>query len=204
MTTTQTETAHRPHEDVAAVLTGTLVVAIGITLLAKAGLITGGTAGLALLVGYVTGGDFATLFFLLNLPFYALSIARMGWTLTIRTVVAVALVSVFARLVPMWVDIAAVQPLFAAVAGGTLAGLGLLILFRHRTSLGGVNILALYAQEKYGLRTGYVQLAIDVVILLAAVWMVGPERGALSVVAAVMLNLVLALNHRAGRYTGVS
>jgi len=197
-------TAHRFYEDVAAVLTGTMVVAIGLTLLAKAGLVTGGTAGMALLASYATGGDFALLFFTLNLPFYGLSIARMGWKLTVRTVVAVALVSAFARLVPHGLDIAFIEPLFAAVAGGTLAGLGLLILFRHRTSLGGVNILALYAQERHGWRAGHVQLAIDVVILLAAVWMVGPLRGALSVVAAVMLNLVIALNHRPDRYTGVS
>ncbi len=50
-----TPQAHRPYEDVAAILTGTLVVAVGITLLAKGGLITGGTAGLALLLGYATG-----------------------------------------------------------------------------------------------------------------------------------------------------
>ncbi|MHB2168769.1 YitT family protein [Alsobacter sp. R-9] len=196
--------AHRPYEDIAAVLTGTLVVAVGITLLAKGGLITGGTAGLALLAGYATGAPFSVVFFLLNLPFYALSVARMGWTLTLRTVIAVTLVSAFARFVPQWMTVSAIDPLFAAVAGGTLAGLGLLILFRHRTSLGGVNILALYAQERHGWRAGNVQLGIDVAILAAAVWMVGPERGALSALAALMLNLVITLNHRPGRYTGFS
>ncbi len=195
---------HRPHEDIAAVLTGTLVVAVGITLLAKGGLITGGTAGLALLAGYATGAPFSAVFFLLNLPFYVLSVARMGWMLTLRTMIAVALVSGFARLVPEWMTVSSIHPVFAAVAGGTLAGLGLLILFRHRTSLGGVNILALYAQERHGMRAGNVQLGIDVAILAAAVWIVGPERGALSVLAALMLNLVITLNHRPGRYSGVS
>ncbi len=128
----------------------------------------------------------------------------MGWTLTLRTMVAVALVSLFARFVPGWMAIGAVQPVFAAIAGGTLAGLGILILFRHRTSLGGVNILALYAQERHGLSAGRVQLGIDVAILAAALAMVGWERGLLSVLAAVMLNLVIALNHRPGRYMGVS
>jgi hypothetical protein len=36
------------------------------------------------------------------------------------------------------------------------------------------------------------------------VFVVTPDKVALSVLGAVMLNLVLAINHRADRYTGVS
>jgi len=43
---------------------------------------------------------------------------------------------------------------YAAVFGGFAMGVGLLILFRHRASLGGVNILALFLQERFGLRAG--------------------------------------------------
>ena len=55
-----------------------------------------------------------------------------------------------------------------AVRMSALMGIGMLMLFRHRTSLGGINILALYLQDKHGLRAGFVQLGIDAVILLIA------------------------------------
>uniref|UniRef100_UPI0035675F66 YitT family protein n=1 Tax=Pseudomonas sp. TaxID=306 RepID=UPI0035675F66 len=79
-----------------------------------------------------------------------------------------------------------------------------LMLFRHRASLGGVNILALYLQERLGLRAGKVQMGIDVAIVLAAVFIVSLDKVALSILGALALNLVLAINHRAGRYMGVS
>jgi uncharacterized membrane-anchored protein YitT (DUF2179 family) len=47
------------------------------------------------------------------------------------------------------------------------------------------------------------QLAIDSLIVLAAFALVDPQRIAISVVSAVALNLVIAVNHRPGRYLGV-
>ena len=40
--------------------------------------------------------------------------------------------------------------------------------------------------------------------VLAAIFVVSPDKVLLSVLGAVMLNLVLAINHRADRYVGVS
>jgi uncharacterized membrane-anchored protein YitT (DUF2179 family) len=196
--------AHGVHEDLAAGLTGTLLVALGITLFSKATILTGGTAGLSLLVQYASGWPFWLVFFLVNLPFYALSVLRMGWKLTLRTIIAVALVSFFARMTPAWVHIEAIAPLYAALAGGALSGVGLLILFRHRTSLGGVNIVALYAQERHGLRAGAVMLAIDSVILLCSLFVIDWQRFGYSLLGIAAVNIVIATNHRPGRYLGMS
>lgn len=204
MSTTSSASAHRLYEDISAGLTGTLMVALGVALYTKATLLTGGTAGLALLLQYATQLDFGTLFFAINLPFYGLSILRMGWKLTVRTFLAVLLVSYFAKLTPDWLGIEHLNPLYAAIMGGVLMGVGLLVLFRHRTSLGGVNILALYAQERYGIRAGYVQLSIDAAILLASLFVIDADKVALSLVGTAVLNLILATNHRPGRYMGVS
>lgn len=204
MSKTSSTSAHRLYEDIAAGLTGTALVALGVTFFSKATLLTGGTAGLALLLQYATSFEFGPLFFVVNLPFYALSIMRMGWKLTVRTFLAVLLVSLLSKLTATWIAIDQLNPIYAAVIGGMLTGVGLLILFRHRTSLGGVNILALYAQERYGLRAGYVQLGIDALILLSALFVVDVGQVALSLVGTAVLNLVLATNHRPGRYMGVS
>ena len=195
---------HRPFEDVAAMLTGTLMVALGVTFYSTAGLLTGGTAGLALLLGRATGSEFGAAFFAINLPFYYLAVKRMGWKLALRTFLAVLLVSLLSKLAASSISMGHLDPIFAAVTGGALTGIGLLILFRHRASLGGINILALYLQERHNLRAGYVQLAIDALILLASVLVLDLARLALSLLGTCVLNLVLATNHRPGRYTGVS
>ncbi|MCW2294888.1 uncharacterized membrane-anchored protein YitT (DUF2179 family) [Pseudomonas sp. BIGb0408] len=195
---------HPLWEDALALILGTAMVALGITLYSHAGLLTGGTVGLAFLIKYLAGWPFGVVFFLLNVPFYVLAIWRMGWAFTLRTVCAVGLVSLLAELTPHWITFAALNELYAALFGGFAMGLGLLMLFRHRASLGGVNILALYLQERFGLRAGAVQMGVDAAIVLASIFVVAPEKVALSVLGAVALNMVLAINHRAGRYMGVS
>lgn len=195
---------HRFYEDMLALLLGTLLTALGLTLYAQATLTVGGVAGVALLLHYATGHGFGPIFFVVNLPFYALAIARMGWPFTLRTFAAVALVSLFARLTPMWISVDHVAPLYAAVAGGGLVGIGLLVLFRHRAGLGGVNILSTYLQDKNLMRAGYFQLIVDVLILVAALFTLPLDKVALSILGALVINLILAINHRPGRYLGMS
>lgn len=195
---------HRQYEDVLALLTGTMLVALGLVLYTHAGLITGSSAGLALLIQYVTGYGFGAVFFVINLPFYYLAVKRMGWPFTLRTFAAVALISVLSRLTPQWIGIESLDPLYAAVAGGGLMGMGLLVLFRHRAGLGGFNILALYLQDNYGIRAGYFQLAVDLAILVVSLFYLDLDKVALSVAGAAVLNLIIAINHRPGRYVGMS
>lgn len=195
---------HRLYEDVLALLVGTLFVSLGMLIYAKATLAVGGMAGVALLVQYLTGLDFWAGFFLINLPFFALALARMGWRFALRTAVAVALVSAFSRLTASSVAFSHLEPVYASVIGGAIVGMGLLILFRHHTGLGGINIVAIWLQEAYGIRAGWFQLALDLVILAAAFVVLPLENAALSVLGAVVINLVLAINHRPGRYLGMS
>lgn len=198
------EGRHPVWEDVIAILTGALLVSLGVALYAKATLLVGGSSGMALLAQYATGWSFPVVFSLVNLPFYALAVARMGWAFTLRTFAAVSLVSLLVRLVGGWVSIASVDPLYASVMGGVLIGTGMLVLFRHRTGLGGVNILAIWLQEKAGLRAGWVQLGIDFALLAGALLVIPADRAALSALGAAIVNLTLAINHRPGRYQGYS
>jgi uncharacterized membrane-anchored protein YitT (DUF2179 family) len=195
---------HTLFEDALAMLTGTLFVAFGAVMYSKAVLLVGGIAGLALLLQYVSGLGFWVLFFLVNLPFYVMAWRRMGWQFTARTFVAVSLVSLLSRLTASWVDFSHLDPRYAAVMGGGLCGTGLLILFRHRTGLGGINILAILLQETWGIRAGYFQLAVDVAILAAAVFVLAPDHLLLSILGAVIVNTILAVNHKPGRYLGVT
>ncbi len=186
-----------------ALLTGTLFVALGLVMLGRTGLVTGGTAGAALLLHYATGWPFGLVFFAFNLPFYGLAWHRLGRVFALKTFAAITLLSVFSQVLPAWVEFGRINPVFAALGGGLLMGAGMLMLFRHRASLGGFNVLALYLQERWGWRAGVVQMGLDGVIVVLALVQTDAWHVLLSVLCAVALNQVLAINHRAGRYASV-
>ncbi len=195
--------AHSLWEDAQALVAAALLVALGIALIGQAQLITGGIVGLGFLLHYASGISFGKLFFLINLPFYAFSVKKFGWRFALKTFTAVLLLSAFSEMLPQVLAIDAITPLYAAVMGGLLMGVGLLMLFRHRASLGGFNILVLYLQERFGWRAGITQLALDAAILLLSVPMISWTALGLSLVGAAVLNLSLAINHRPGRYVAI-
>jgi uncharacterized membrane-anchored protein YitT (DUF2179 family) len=191
---------HSRLEDAQALLTGTLFAALGVALFKQAGMLTGGTVGIAFLLHYASGWPLGLLFFVINLPFYGLAWRRMGPAFTIKTVVAVGLMALLAEALPRWLRISELNPFFAAIGGGLLIGAGMLILFRHRASLGGLNVVVLWLQERYGWRAGYVQAGLDGIILLAGLPWVPVERIGLSLLGMAAINAALAINHRPGRY----
>ncbi|WP_051509470.1 YitT family protein [Hylemonella gracilis] len=195
-----------PHtwlEDAIALTTGVLFVALGLVMFKHAGILIGGVAGLAFLASYAFGWNLGLCFFLFSLPFFWLSWRQLGTEFTLKSLGSVAAVSIFTALAPKVLQFDQVNPWLAAVLGGLLIGFGLLALLRHHASVGGVNILAQWAQQKRGYSAGKVQLAVDLPIVLLAFLVVTPERVLQSVLGALALGAFLALNHKPGRYLGV-
>lgn len=191
---------HSLLEDAQAFLLGTAMCALGVIFLTQAGLITGQTAGLAVLVSYVTGVSFGAVFFFVNLPFWALAWVRMGPRFTAKSAIAVALLSAMSEILPRGLDIAHIAPPVAAGLAGGAIGLGLIVLFRHGASLGGIGVLALFLQDRTGLRAGWVQLAFDLVLFAAAAFVLDAPLILWSLAGAVVVNLIVAVNHRKDRY----
>ncbi|KIE20602.1 membrane protein [Vibrio sinaloensis] len=192
---------HSRKEDWVAILTGTFLVAQGVFFLQSASLLTGGTTGLALLVSQIVSISFGTLYFIANCPFYLLAWKRFGARFAFNSAISGALVSVFADHLYLVISLDTINEVYCAVAGGLLMGLGMLILFRHRSSLGGFNVLCLFIQDKFGISVGKSQLAIDFCILIASCFFVSIEVIGLSILGAIALNLVLAMNHKPTRYS---
>ncbi len=195
-----TLSGHTVFEDAQALFTGTLFVSLALILFGQVGLMTGGTAGAAFLLHYVTGISLGKLFFLINLPFYGFAWVRMGREFTLKTFVSITMLSAMTEFSPRLFAIERLHPAYAAVLGGLLLGSGCLFLARHRASLGGATIVSLYLQKSRGWRAGAVQMAIDCTIVLLALAVIEPRRVLWSVVAAVVMNLFIAVNHRPGRY----
>ncbi|MDW6092297.1 YitT family protein [Vibrio rhizosphaerae] len=191
---------HTFQEDIIAMITGSFLVAQGIMFLQAANAITGGTAGLALLLNHLTPYSFGVLYLLCNTPFYWLAWKRFGQRFALNSFISGLLVSLFTGLFSPLVQLTDTNPVYAAISGGLLMGLGMLILFRHRSSLGGFNVFCLFVQDKLGISVGKTQLCIDASIVCASFFYLPPETIAVSILSAAVLNVVLAMNHKPSRY----
>lgn len=194
---------HSLLDDVQGFLMGGVFCSLGVALFGVNGLMIGGTAGLAFLLHYATGIGVGLVFFLVNLPFFGLAIRRMGWVFTLKSFLSVSLFSLLVDLTPRFIEFSSVKPLYSALVGGLLLGMGVLAFVRHGSSLGGINILAVYLQKSRGLRAGTIQMGVDVALSIAALFVLEPMQVLYSALGALVLGAVLALNHKPGRYMGV-
>lgn len=196
------ETKHSLADDAQAFVLGTALAAFAVTMITHLGLITGQTAGLAVLISYITGWSFGAVFFAVNLPFYGLAWMRMGPRFTIKSFLCVALVSAFAEVFPTYIVFDTLNPILGAALIGAITGFGLIVLFRHGASLGGIGVLALFLQDRTGFRAGYTQLLFDLALFSIAFFVLAPTLVLYSLLGAVIANLIIATNHRPDRYTG--
>ncbi|MEJ2036397.1 MAG: YitT family protein [Maritimibacter sp.] len=124
----------------------------------------------------------------------------MGWHFTIKTFIAVALLSGFSELMGQFLSLTINHPGLAALMAGVTAGTGLLVLFRHGATLGGVGIMALYLQDKIGIRAGMVQLGFDLIVFVIALTQFPLPIVLWSLAGSLLLNVMITLNHRRDRY----
>lgn len=181
---------------------GVLFAVVGLMLLRKAGLVTGGTAGIALLLSYVIPQPVGVLFMLINIPFFLFGYVMMGPRFTFKSLAGSVMIMGLLDAMPHALSIAYVNPAFAAVAGGTLCGMAVLAFARHGAGVGGTGIVSLWAQRKYGINPGRTQIILDSAILLGALSVVSPGRVAWSTLSALATAGMLMAWHIPGRYSG--
>ncbi len=191
---------HTLAEDAQGIAYGSFIAAVSVVLLTHLGFVTGQTAGLAILISYATGWGFGPVFFVVNLPFYWLGWKRFGPVFVAKSFTAVALLSVLSMWLPSHLQFGVINPIVGAVLVGCLTGSALLALFRHGSSLGGIGIVGLYIQDATGFRAGWVQMIFDAVLFLIALTLRDPITVSYSFLGALVLNLVIAVNHRRDRY----
>lgn len=195
---------HTPLEDAQGIVVGATMVALSVQFLSASNLLTGQIAGLSLLGSYVSDWSFGVVFFVLNLPFYLVGLKQIGLTFTLKTFCAVGLLSLITEFMPQFVTLETVHPSIAAALAGILAGVGLLSLFRHGATLGGVGIVALWLQDARGIQAGNTQLAFDAFVFGLAFFILPTNIVLWSLMGAVILNLIVTVNHRRDRYVARS
>lgn len=193
---------HSRIEDVYALIVGCILLTLGLVFLKAAGLVTGGIAGIALLVSYIVPLPPGLLFTLINIPFFLFAYKALGPAFMWKTIAVNAGIAGLSLAMNLGLDIAHISPAFAALVGGTVIGMGILSLARHGAGVGGTGVLTLWLYKRHGINAGVAQIAMDVVILLASLSVIEPVRLAWSAVSAAAISGILVAWHRPGRYTG--
>jgi len=173
------------------ILIGCFISGIGILILRHSHLVTGGVPGLALSLSYLLGIPFSVLFLAINTPFYILSIMRMGWNFTLSTLFA-AITLAFMTELDRYIPTVIIPDWAGAIFGGAFVGFGLSFLFWNGSSLGGVNILVLYLNKRFGWDPGKMTFFIDSAVILSGVYTVGLWKGIFSIISVVILSAIIS------------
>lgn len=191
---------HNTWDDLYGLYLGVLFSAMGISLLAKGGLITGGIAGMALLTSWLTGLAPAPLVPLINIPFIVFSFFAMGRFFACKSIVVSIAIGAVVAGIGHWLDVSSIGSGFAAIAGGTFLGMGILCLARHNASMGGTGAVVLWIQQRYRINAGISQLAFDLALFALAALSLPPEKLLWSILGTVAMNGMLIVWHKPGRY----
>lgn len=187
-------------EDIFALLSASALISLGVFFLKAAGLLSGGTTGLALILAELTPSSFGFWFFCLNVPFYYLAWRYIGKRFTINTFISVTVISFCTDHLADVLQFQSLDSIYAAVISGLLVGSGMLVMFRHSSSLGGFGILSIYLQQRFKIPAGKTMMTMDFCIMIAAFFIVSVKLVILSVIASALVSLVLILNHKPNRY----
>lgn len=154
--------------------TGILSAAFGLeSFLLPNRFIDGGVTGISLLITETTILPLYALIFLVNLPFLLLGFKVVGKNFAIKTTIAIlglALTLAFIEFPEITKD-----KLLVSVFGGFFLGAGIGLSIRGGGVLDGTEVLALYLSKRLGTKIGDVMIAINLIIFLAAAYMLSIE-----------------------------
>ena len=180
--------------DIQGLAFGIVMTSLSVVFLKAGGLVTGQTAGIALLLSYVLPLGFGPLFFGIGVPFLILAWLRRGAEFALRTVCVVVGISTLSQYLGQIVLFERLDTWVAAVLGGACSGMGLIAIFRHNASAGGMTILGIILEHKTGFKAGWFQLGVDACVFFAAAFVLSPTQLVFSFLGAMITNLAIVWN----------
>lgn len=155
------------------IILGSIVLALGVVgLFLPNGVLTGGTAGLALLLHYVSSYTVGTIMVAINLPLLVIGSKYLGKMFAFRTVITILFISLFIDLFAEFIHLNAFiqDTILASIFGGIFIGIGLALVIKGNSSAGGSTILARIISSKTEIKPGQVILIIDSLIIFSSLF----------------------------------
>ncbi len=153
---------------------GIIVFVIGMnSILIPNKLLGTGVSGVAILIHYLfSSADVGITYFLLNIPLMFIGWFIISKRFMLYTIFGMAFFSLAAALIKT-PPVPLQDPILVAVFSGIICGAGSGIVLRSLGSAGGVDILAIYANKKFGLRPGLSSFFVNAVVILTGAYFFG-------------------------------
>ena len=148
----------------------------------------GGLTGICSAIYYVTNGMFPSLFpeyggaipvwlttFTFNAILLLIAGLTVGWRFTIRTMVGVAAITFWYRVIPILPEPLIDDPWLGSIIGGFVFGLSLGCVLTVNGSSGGTDIVAMIVNHYRDISLGNIMLACDILIIASAFFLPIPE-----------------------------
>lgn len=149
------------------ILLGSMIYSIGVNLfIVPNKLLSGGVAGISLLIQYITGIQSGYTTLLINIPIFCFGIRVIDKEFGILSFIGMLSMSVFLILTKDISRFLTVDDLLiSCICGGVLCGLGMAIIFLNRASEGGTDIIAIILKKRYGIKLAAMCFIINGIIV---------------------------------------
>lgn len=157
--------------DIVVIIIGSAVYSLGVHIfISPNGIAPGGATGIAVIIAEFAPIKVGTLILLLNIPLIIAGFIKLNKSTMVKTLIAVALISVFTDLAEMFVPVYKAEVgngILAAVFGGGIMGFGMGLNYRSEGTTGGTDILTKMLGQRFPeMRLGVLQAAIDGIVVL--------------------------------------
>lgn len=135
--------------------------------------IDGGATGISLLISEVTQTPLWLLIILVNAPFMYMAYKVIGKQFAIKTIIAILGLAIILALINF--PEVTQDKLLVAVFGGFFLGAGIGLSIRGGSVLDGTEVLAIFLSRKWGAKIGDIIILVNVLIFLAAAYLLSIE-----------------------------
>lgn len=162
---------------------GSIIFVIGMnSVLIPGKLLSGGLVGIAMTLHYLFPCiEVGLLYFLLNIPLVLLGWFNISRRFMLYTILGMAFFSLTAASIKPPVATLS-DPILSALLAGVICGAGAGLILRSLGSAGGLDIVAVYVNNKFGLQPGFVIFLINASVLLVGAYFFGLQIALYSIV----------------------
>ena len=154
-----------------ALLAGNLLLAFSVSaFVLPYDILSGGVAGIAVLVKPFTSISENTIITVLVVSLFLVGWAFLGKKFAVTTIMSSILYPAYLLLLDNHLQPVEVDPLLASVFGGLIAGAGVGLVMKVGASTGGMDIPPLILQKYFGFDLGKSVMAIDALTVIAGLW----------------------------------
>ncbi|TCZ77472.1 YitT family protein [Paenibacillus albiflavus] len=181
-------------KEVAVVFASALLMAIGIKwFLQPHHLLSGGAAGVSLIISYFSVVNLSFMYFAINLPILIWGYIKLGKRFVLYSVVSVVVTTIALELLP---DLQITKdPLMAGVFGGILVAIAIGYSFKYNGSTGGFDIIGAIVTKSNDFPLGQVMMVMNSTIVIILAFMDNWDVALYSLVSIYIKGKVVDLIH---------